>query len=142
MTRYNQYVYIDGHCRMPNVYHGPIGPYGYPMHPHPPKGTLCEINTASPTVYIRKKLDGTYETKFHVNMIDLMDRVFIHRGMKFLSEDQIDYVSKYFEQAGLATDKLNLNLQDPFNNMDETFKDFDEFLGNYYGVDGNEYSRL
>ena len=86
-------------------------------------------------------MDGTVKSVFHVNIIDLLNRVFVHDGMKFLSEDQERYFSEYFSQAGVTTDKIQKNIPDPFNNMDQTFIDLDTFLGSYLGVDHGQYTR-
>lgn len=140
-TKYAQYVYINQNCRCTPPSHGPCHPYGHRCPPRMIKGVLSEVNTANPIFYVKYKMDGSEETRFHVNLIDQLDRVFRYDGMRFLSEDQKRYFDQFFEQAGLATDKIKAKIPSPFNNMDESFIQLDEFLGSYLGVDHGPYER-
>lgn len=143
-TKYRQYVYINhACCNPPHHYHGECHPFI--CNPHPSgkqmKGALSELNTGDPIFYFKHKMDGTTSSVFHRNLIDLLDRVFVYDGMRFLSEDQERYFTEYFTQAGIATDKIKKDIPSPFNNMDQTFIDLDEFLGSYLGVDHGPYTR-
>lgn len=116
------------HCckqRNPCVYH----------HPHRPfmKGALSEINTGDPIFYLKHRMDGTTKVVYHKNIIDLLDRVFIADGLRFLSEEQERFMSMFFEQAGEATGKLEAGSAEPFADMDDAFRQLDYFLGNYRG---------
>ena len=143
-TKYRQYVYINhACCDPPHHYHGPCNPFICHPHPHgrQMKGALSELNSGDPIFYFKHKMDGSVASVFHRNIIDLLDRVFAYDGLRFLSEDQERYFSEYFSQAGVVTDKINKDIPDPFNNMDQTFIDLDTFLGSYLGVDHGSYTR-
>ena len=107
----------------------------------PIKGTLSEINTGSPVFYVKHHMDGSKETVYHVNLIDLLDRVFTKDGLRFLSIDQERFMSKFFKQAGIVTDLLNSESSTPYAGLDEAFQQLDDFLGSYLGVDNGRYSR-
>lgn len=107
----------------------------------PVKGTLSEINTGNPMFYIKHHMNGSKETVYHVNLIDLLDRVFAKDGLRFLSIDQERFISKFFEQAGVVTDKIRNEENNPYEDLDEAFLYLDDFLGSYLGVDNGRYSR-
>ena len=108
----------------------------------PVKGTLSEVNASQPYLYIKETMDGGQEVKYHVNFIDLLDRVFMNDNLKNLSEEQMEFVTAFFEQAGLATDRIRSNVPNPYSGMDEAFMDLNSFLGGYSGVDYGRYARL
>ena len=111
-------------------------------HPiFPIKGTLSELNTGEPVFYIKHHMDGTKEAIYHVNLIDLLDRVFVHDGLRFLSGEQERFMSKFFKEADIVTDKLSANDSNPFSKMDKIYRELDDFLGSYLGVDNGRYTR-
>lgn len=105
------------------------------------KGACSEVNTGDPILYLKHHMDGSIEPRYHVNIIDQLSDVFLYDGMRFLSRDQERFISKFIEQAGKVTDKLNEEAEDPFNDMDEVFVYLDKFLGNYRGIDNGPYTR-
>lgn len=105
------------------------------------KGSLGELNTGDPYVYVKHLMDGSKEIKYHVNLIDMLDRVFIDNGMKFTSPRQERFLNKFFNEAGKVTDKLNSGQSDAFKTMDTVFRQLDDFLGSYRGVDNGRYTR-
>ena len=107
----------------------------------PVKGTLSEINTGSPVFYVKHHMDGSKEAIYHVNLIDLLDRVFVLDGLRFLSIEQERFVSRFINQAGTATNAIKSGTTNPFSNMDEVYKQLDDFLGSYLGVDNGRYTR-
>lgn len=105
------------------------------------KGTLSELNTADYIFYTKHHLDGTKETKFHVNLIDLLDRVFLEDALRYLSIDQERFIEKFCKQADSVTKLINSDSDNPYKNMDDVFKQLDSFLGGYLGEDNGHYSR-
>ena len=115
-------------------------PYGRPYRV-PVKGTLSEVNTGSPVMYLKHHMDSSIEAKFHVNLIDQLGRVFVQDGLRFLSIDQERFMSKFFEQAGEVTDRLNAHDSQPYKDLEDVFKQLDDFLGSYHGVNNGRYTR-
>jgi hypothetical protein len=107
----------------------------------PQKNALSEINTGNPVMYIKHHMDGSREIKFHVNLIDQLDKVFTKDGLRFLSIDQERFMSKFFEQAGIVTDRLDASDSQPYKDLDSVFKQLDDFLGSYHGVNNGRYTR-
>ena len=104
----------------------------------PCKGSLAEINTREPTMYQKRYMDGSIHTVYHVNMIDLLGRVFVHDGLKFLSLTQERFISRFFE----ACDKIReAEKEDVYEGVEEEFKALDLYLGGYVGVDDGQYTR-
>ena len=108
----------------------------------PVKGTLSEVNASQPYLFVKETMDGGKEVKYHVNFIDLLDRVFVNDNLKCLSEEQMEFITTFFEQAGIATDRIRANVPNPYSGMDDAFKDLNSFLGDYSGVDYGRYARL
>lgn len=107
--------------------------------PDSKKNPLSELNTADPIFLVRETMEGNREAIYHVNMIDLMDRVFTRDDMRSLSIDQERFVSKFFVEAGIVTDAFYSGDENPKENMDYIMAQFDSFLGSYFGVN---YDRL
>lgn len=105
------------------------------------KGTLSELNSADSIFYIKHHMDGTKESKYHVNIIDLLDRVFTGDAMRYLSIDQERFMTRFFNQADSATKLLNSSSTTPFKDLDDVFKQLDDFLGSYTGEDYGRYAR-
>ena len=74
------------------------------------KNVLSEINTASPTFIQSKSMSGDLETIYHVNLIYLLDRVFLKDNMSFLSIEQTDFINKFFKEAHDVTELLESQL--------------------------------
>lgn len=110
---------------------------------YPIKGTLSELNTGEPVFYIKHHMDGEKEAKYHVNFIDLLDRVFTKDGLRFLSIEQEQFMKLFFKEAGIVTDRLNDEGYTGaiYDNIDSAFQQLDDFLGSYEGVDYGRYSR-
>ena len=107
------------------------------------------IRTGSPLYRIKDHMDGSKEAIYHVNLVRLLDRVFTRDSMKHLSIEQERYISKFFEQAGKANDKIDSNNSDidtsnnvdPYAEMDDVMRQLDNFLGSYFGVDYGRFAR-
>ena len=126
----------------PRCRHVPPDVYHKKKWCKPVKGTLSEVNASQPYLFIKETMDGGKEVKYHVNFIDLLDRVFINDNLKCLSEEQMEFITTFFEQAGIATDRIRANVPNPYSGMDDAFKDLNSFLGDYSGVDYGRYARL
>lgn len=107
----------------------------------PIKAPLSEVNTSSPTFLIREGMDETELVTYHDNLIYLLDKVFVMNNMHFLSIDQERFMSMFFNQAGVVTDALNMNEENPYKTMDNIMSQLDNFLGSYFGEDYGKYSR-
>ena len=108
----------------------------------PVKGAFSEVNASQPVLYVKETMDGGEEARFHVNLIDLLDRVFVNNSMKCLSEEQSEFIAAFFEQAGYATDRIRAKIPNPYSGMDQVYQDLNSFLGSYMGVDHGRYERV
>ena len=105
----------------------------------PQKNPLSELNTADPIFFVKEYMDGSKKAIYHVNIVYLMNKVFVRDNLRFLSIDQERFMSKFFNEAGVVTDRLKSNSSNPYSNMDEIMLQLDSFLGSYFGDD---YDRL
>ena len=105
------------------------------------KSINSELNTGSFAIYQKHHLDGSIKAVFHVNLIEILDRVFCLDGLRMLSIEQERYLTKYFKQGDVVTKALNSNSDDPYDSLDEIFKQLDSFLGGYIGEDNGKYAR-
>lgn len=117
--------------------------YGVPKST---KNSLSEVNTGSPIFKINTTMDGTKHAIYHVNMIDLLDKVFMRDNLEFISIEQERFMGRFFQQAHVATNIMDNNAlqnknDDPFANMDEMLRELDNFLGSYFGVNYGRFSR-
>jgi hypothetical protein len=103
------------------------------------KNPLSELNTADPIFSIKEAMDGSKEAIYHVNLIFLMDKVFTRDNLRFISIDQERFMSKFFNEAGIATDALHSGT-DPYANMDDVMIQLDNFLGSYFGVNYGRFA--
>lgn len=98
------------------------------------KNSLSEINTASPIFLIDTTIDGVKHGIYHVNLIKLLDKMFMNDDFDFISKKQEQFLERYIFQANTVTNQLNLNsTSDSFAGMDKALKEFDNVLGSYYG---------
>ena len=107
----------------------------------PCKGTLAEVNSNNPIFYLKKRIDGTQVAVYHVNIIDQLGQVFVHNGVKYLSRKQERFFDKFIEACQVIHDNYVNGKEDIYEGVDETFKSLDQFLGNYIGVDDEQYTR-
>lgn len=107
----------------------------------PYKGTLAEVNSNDPIFYIKKKMDGSTITVYHVNIIDQLGQVFVHDGVKYLSKKQERFFDRFIEACQIIHDNFTSGKENIYEGVDETFKSLDQFLGNYIGVDDEQYTR-
>ena len=116
-------------------------PYDRPDRYKPPKGTLSEVNTGNAVFYVKHKMDGSNRAVFHFNLIDLLNRVFTDDGMRYLSIEQERFLSKFFNQANVVTNRINNKVENPYKDMDEIYKQLDNFIGSYIGVNDGRPTR-
>ena len=107
----------------------------------PCKGTLAEVNSNNPIFYLKKKIDGTQITVYHVNIIDQVGQVFVHDGLKFLTRKQERFFTRFISACQTIHDNYVNGKEDIYEGVDESFKSLDQFLGNYIGVDDGQYAR-
>ena len=60
----------------------------YPQQRGMIKAPLSEINTADPIFLVREHMDGSKKAFYHINLVYLMDKVFIRDNVHILSIDQ------------------------------------------------------
>lgn len=106
-----------------------------------PKNSLSEINTAESYFIVHEKLDGSKEVKYHVNLIDLLDKAFLNNIQDFLSVEQDRFMDKFYKAAGEITDKINKADTNPYEKIDMVLLQLDDFLGGYIGEDNGKYTR-
>jgi hypothetical protein len=106
-----------------------------------PRKALSEVTTAEPCFIIQEKMDGSTTIKYHVNLIDLLDKVFLNDIQDFLSIEQDRFIDMFYKKAGKVTDKLNSNDENPYESMDTIMRQLDIFLGGYIGEDNGKYTR-
>ena len=106
-----------------------------------PRKALSEINTADPIFIVHEKMDGSTEVKYHVNLIDLLDKVFLNNTQNFLSIEQDRFMDLFYKKANDVTDRLNSKDKNPYQNMDAVMLQLDAFLGGYTGEDNGKYTR-
>lgn len=87
--------------------------------------------TGNPLFAIQNHMDGSKEATYHVNLIYLLDRVFVRDSMNPLHRDQERFISRYLNQGGVVTNKLNTGDTNPYVSMDDVLKQLDSFLGSY-----------
>ena len=106
-----------------------------------PRKALSEITTAEPYFIIQEKMDGSTTVKYHANLIDLLDKVFLSDTQDFLSIEQDRFMDIFYKKANEVTDKINNNDENPYQNMDTVMRQLDIFLGEYVGEDNGKYTR-
>lgn len=119
-----------------------------PYKPLTTKSSLSEINTGDPFFAVSKQWDGTVDVTFHVNLIDLLDRVFMEGNYQSLSIEQERVAKKFFKDADKVTQKLQNTaalptdkyVQEARKDLDEVFKQLDQFLGSYVGENNGQFA--
>ena len=108
----------------------------------PQKNLLSEVNTGSPTFVQYKDINGNMQTVYHVNIIYLLDRVFINDNIGFLSIEQTQFIEDFFKEAHEVTELLNTQPEDDaYVGMTKQNYSLDKFLGNFIGVNDGQFIR-
>lgn len=108
----------------------------------PQKNLLSEVNTGSPTFVQYKDINGNTQTVYHVNIIYLLDRVFINDNIGFLSIEQTQFIEDFFKEAHEVTELLNTQPEyDAYVGMTKQNYSLDKFLGNFIGVNDGQFTR-
>ena len=71
-----------------------------------PRKALSEITTAEPYFVIQEKMDGSTTVKYHVNLIDLLDKAFLSDTQDFLSIEQDRFMDIFYKKADEVTNKI------------------------------------
>ena len=109
---------------------------------NPQKNLLSEVNTGSPTFVQYKDINGNTQTVYHVNIIYLLDRVFINDNIGFLSIEQTQFIEDFFKEAHAVTELLNTQPDDDaYIGMTKQNYSLDKFLGNFIGVNDGQFTR-
>ena len=108
----------------------------------PTKNILSEVNTASPVFIQHKDMHGDINTIYHVNMLYLLDRVFLRDNVGFLSNEQTKFMENFFKEAHEVTELLNIQPEDDaYVGMTKQNCSLDKFLGNFIGVNDGQFTR-
>ena len=108
----------------------------------PQKNLLSEVNTGSPIFIQHKDMNGDTQTIYHVNIIYLLDRVFLNDNVGFLSIEQTYFIENFFKEAHEATELLNTQPEDDaYVGMTKQNCSLDKFLGNFIGVNDGQFTR-
>ena len=109
---------------------------------NPQKNLLSEVNTGSPTFVQYKDINGNTQTVYHVNIIYLLDRVFINDNIGFLSIEQTQFIEDFFKEAHAVTELLNTQPDDDaYIGMTKQNYSLDKFLGGFIGVNDGQFTR-
>lgn len=105
------------------------------------KNALSEINTGDFTYTKCRTFNNETKYVFHVNLIKLLDKLFLSNCYASVTPKQEAMIRKYAEEAGIATDKLNDSVEDFRDEMQLIFLQLDDFLGGYIGENSGKYKR-
>ena len=110
---------------------------------YPRKSPLSEINTADPIFITHNKMDDSEVATYHVNLICLLERLFVNDYNTVLSIDQERFIRRFLFEAGKVTDAMNNkeNEENALENLSPIMRQLDCFLGNYIGEDDGQYTR-
>lgn len=97
----------------------------------PQKNALSEINTGEAVHLIEDSLTGEKIAKFHINLIDILDRALLNNNLDYLSIDQERLVSQYFKEGHEVDTLINEEHENPFKDMNPLTYQLDLFLGSY-----------
>ena len=108
----------------------------------PQKNLLSEVNTSSPVFVEYKDMSGDIQTVYHVNIIYLLDRVFVNDNVGFLSIEQTQFIENFFKEAHEVTELLNTQPDDnAYVGMTKQNYSLDKFLGGFIGVNDGQFTR-
>lgn len=110
---------------------------------YPRKSPLSEINTADPIFITHSKMNDNEIATYHVNLIYLLERLFVNDYNTVLSIDQERFIRRFLFEAGKVTDAMNNkeNEEDALKNLSPIMRQLDCFLGNYTGENDGQYAR-
>lgn len=110
---------------------------------YPRKSPLSEINTADPIFITHNRMDGSEVATYHVNLIYLLERLFVNDYNTVLSIDQERFIKRFLFEAGKVTDAMNNkeSEEDALENLSPIMRQLDYFLGNYTGENDGQYAR-
>ena len=95
----------------------------------PQKNVLSEINTGEAVHLIENSLTGEKIAKFHINLIDILDKALLNNNLGYLSLDQEKLVSQYFKEGHEVDTLINEEHENPFKDMNPLTYQLDLFLG-------------
>lgn len=105
------------------------------------KNALSEINTSSPIFIIHESIDGTKQATYHVNLIYLLDRLFMGDYYSALSIEQERFIKRFLYEADKVFKKLDTDGDKAYDDMSHIMKQLDNFLGSYEGVNNGRFTR-
>lgn len=105
------------------------------------KNPLSEINTSDPIFIFHNKMNNSDIATYNVNLIYLLDRLFVNDYYTALSKEQERFIKLFLYEAGIVTDNLNKNSDNSYENMSDIMLQLDNFLGNYLGENNGQFTR-
>ena len=105
--------------------------FTYPDREDTKKTRLSEVNTGEAVYLIKNSLTGEKIAEFHVNLINILDRVLLNNNLDYLSLDQERLVSQYFKEGHEVDTLINEEHENPFKDMNPLTYQLDLFLGSY-----------
>lgn len=95
------------------------------------KSSLSELNTGEVIYLTDTYMDGEKHPHYHVNLIKLLDKVFLLNSLNLLSLRQQRFIELFFKQAGIVDKYIDNNENNPYKDMSLEMKYLDSFLGSY-----------
>ena len=105
--------------------------FTYPDREDTKKTILSEVNTGEAVHLIKNSLTGEKIAKFHINLINILDRALLNNNLDYLSIDQERLVSQYFKEGHEVDTLINEEHENPFKDMNPLTYQLDLFLGSY-----------
>ena len=105
------------------------------VHEHYRDTALKEIRRNKTSYVNQRPMDGHTEANFFSDWIKLLDIVFTENDMQYLTIEQQRFLERYLNQGNIVDKKLIAKDANPYKNLDITLKEFDNFLGSYFGDD-------
>ena len=97
-------------------------------------GLIAKQDTSPNYVGIAKTtLDSSPEVNFTTDFVEATSNVLVSDNTRLVSIDQERFLRLFLNEAGIVTDNLSNNVSNPYKDMHDITKQFDDVLGNYVG---------
>ena len=97
-------------------------------------GLIAKQDTSPNYVGIVKTtLDSSPEVNFTTDFVEATSNVLVSGNTRLVSIDQERFLRLFLNEAGVVTDNLSNNVSNPYKDMHDITKQFDDVLGSYVG---------
>ena len=97
-------------------------------------GLIAKQDTSPNYVGIAKTtLDSSPEVNFTTDFVEATSNVLVSGNTRLVSIDQERFLRLFLNEAGIVTDNLSNNVSNPYKDMHDIIKQFDDVLGSYIG---------